>query len=401
MSLNSKMMTSMLSRLTEHVADTNEEVQSYVMEIMLTMEAAVGHTPDSHREYTYEGGSELVWKHLSSLGELTSKPRSGSLKDDKTDEERESVSGSPYKRVHERVSYVSPERVMSSPDKKSSSRYSAESDSYRRSLLMTTAVEGQSVQEITLVEESLPPKSGSTGDVPSIVERASIDNRDIEADDVQSSKEGRYVARSNQEATNKDFVPTESMQKAQSLSRDRLSPCSDSENTPTAHPTHLHRRKHSRNQSMSKPMDFEGQTSLPNDDVSMNSETSTLTSSETAATSQSLPVGQISQVASPLSHSVVVALNKVGTSSQTSSPAESPSRSPVRSKKQLKSGNSSTSKLLDSNEATQSLYPPHQPLKRKGSEPARPRVHELKSAFSRVKRYTHSCCTYACSCICA
>jgi hypothetical protein len=383
MSLNSKMMTSILARLVEYAADTNDDVQSYVMEIMLTMEAAVGHTLDTHREYTYDVGSELSWKNLSSLDELATKTRSGSLRDVKTDEDRISVSSSPYKRVHERTSYASPERLMSSPEKKpSSQRHSAEVELYRKSLNMSTPSESHQV-EITLEEEGVQSRSESGGDVASVTETMSFDNRDVEASD-QNSKEEKVVTKSSQDVSNKDFVTAEEGQKVPSP---LLSPSPDSDTTPTGHSAYVHRRKHSRNQSMSKPMDFQ-ETSLPADNTSTISGTSsTLTSTETGPVTQSLPVSHVSQVMSPLSHSVGVSVSKMVSSSQTSSPVDSPARSPVRTKKQMRSSTASTSKLIDSSEMSQSLYPPHQPLRRKGSEPSRVRVHELKMAFSRVKRW--------------
>ena len=377
MSLSAKMLSSVLARLVEHVADSNDGVQSYVMEVMLTLEDSVENTADDHREYSYE--PELPWRVV---GESQNKPRASSINDD---EERDSTSSSPVKRPMERSTPVSPERSMPSPDKRPLVRATSVEHGHSPQRF-TRSAESRRLREFVQYQEEMLPARRPTlekemeapSPQPPLQDSKDADSKEpAMAVDTPTQKEGEVVAQS---------VEGTAIRKTVTLKEHSISPTQSptSDDDRLTSPPPYHRRKHSRNQSMSKPISFED-TSPENVD---NETESASTPMDIPATEPQASLSQVvhqpQHVASPLSRALITKVQG-GSSSQASSPCESPTRSPVRVKKQLLKGAvASTSRLTEADSSTSLIL--HPPIRRKGSEPGRQRVHELKSLFSRGKR---------------
>ena len=383
MSLSTKMLSSVLARLVEHAADSNDGVQRYVMEVMLTLDDSVENTPDEHREYFYE--PDLSWRMV---GDSHTKPRAVSSTHD--DEERDSASSSPVKRPHmERNTPASPERSMPSLEKRPFVRASSveKGGSPQRSI---PAAEARRIHEVVHFPEEVQPTRKSKVEkeleVPSPHVRQASKDADTKerplSIDTPTQRESKVVAEPAEVAASRKEVILK-----EACITPTLSPTSDNEGQLTS-PTPYHRRKHSRNQSMSKPLSFEDTSPETTEDSRELAPTSTAADTPTAEPQASISsnvVQQAQHVASPLSHALITKVQG-GSSSQASSPCESPTRSPVRGKKQLLKGAvASTSRLTESGDSGTSLNL-HQPIRRKGSEPSRQRVHELKNIFSRGKR---------------
>ena len=383
MSLSTKMLSSVLARLVEHVADSNDGVQRYVMEVMLTLDDSVENTPDEHREYFYE--PELSWRMV---GDSHTKARAVSSTQD--DEERDSATSSPVKRPPmERNTATSPERTMPSPEKRPLVRASSveKGSSPQRSI---PSAEARRIHEVVHFPEEMQPTRKSKVEkeleVPSPpVRQASKDADTRERPlslDTPTQRETKGVAEPAEVAASRKEVVLK-----EACVTPTLSPTSDNEGQLSS-PTPYHRRKHSRNQSMSKPLSFEDTSPETTEDSRELAPTSTAADTPTAEPQASISSNvaqQAQHVASPLSHALITKVQG-GSSSQASSPCESPTRSPVRGKKQLLKGAvASTSRLTESGDSGTSLNL-HQPIRRKGSEPSRQRVHELKNIFSRGKR---------------
>ena len=389
MSLSAKMLSSVLARLVEHVADSNDGVQSYVMEVMLTLDDSVENTPDDHREYSYE--PDLSWRVVGESHGI--KPRAASVHDD---EERDSASSSPVKRpLMERSTPASPERSVPSPEKKPLVRAASveKGGSPQRSM---HSAEARRIHDFTHFPEEMLPvrKSRLEKELEAPSPQFSSIQANKEADtkerpsfiETPTQKEVKVVAESAEVAASRKEVTL----KEECISP-TMSPTSDNEDQLTSPPPY-HRRKHSRNQSMSKPLSFEDTSPENVEDGRELAPTTTDVPATEPQASVSQIVQQAQHVASPLSHALITKVQG-GSSSQASSPCESPTRSPVRGKKQLLKGVvASTSRLTESGDSNNSLNL-HPPIRRKGSEPSRQRVHELKNLFSRGKRCVLCTCS--------
>ena len=388
MSLSAKMLSSVLARLVEHVADSNDVVQSYVMEVMLTLDDSIENTPDDHREYSYEPDLSLRM-----VGESHLKSRVTSIHDD---EGRDSASSSPVKRpLSEKNTRASPERTVSSPEKKPFVRASSveKGGSPQRS---THSAEARHTHEFThLPEEVLPTRRSKVEkelDTPSPHLPQANKDADIKecplSMDTPTQRESKVVAESAEVSASRKEVTLK-----EECAPPAMSPTSDNEGQASS-PSPYHRRKHSRNQSMSNPISFEDTSPENTEDGRELPPTAAEMPTPEPQASFSHVVQQPQHVASPLSHALITKVQG-GSSSQASSPCESPTRSPVRPKKQLLKGViASTSRLTEPSDSSNSLNL-HPPIRRKGSEPIRQRVHELKNVFSRGKRCV-LCMCYIC-----
>ena len=381
-----------MTRMTEHVADNNEEVQTYVMEMMLTLEMAIGYTSDMYKEQVLDGGNDFASKPIGWPELSSTKYRSSLVREEKADEEEtESQSSSPVKsRCMDRSSLTSPERFLSSPDKRMLSRPTAEMmEAYRKSLNAELKI-----------QENVQPEPKKTESV-----------RDAETTAHSSDKEGdsQVTKTSTVKEERKPTMEVEPSLKEPLLSKDvpqteqvpvgaipQQTSSSDTDSRLT--PPLLQHRKHARNQSMTKPINQEessageeakDKSSSAGEEVK-EKETKIQQPPTAEPSTQALPstAAPNSKMVSPLNQTTAAILSskvQSTTTSQTSSPTESPSRSPVRAKRLLKSAIFSTSKLSESMDGGTSMsLAIHPSIRRKGSEPSKQRINELKSG--KVKR---------------